>query len=261
MTLYTLQHARHLASAQEALRFYRALGETHVQVSGCNTRAAAQITRFVAVLPTRGPHTVSFEGGRLTALAREALAQLVLASYEYLDVRSQNADLRCWPALYSWVHAQADRTALARALGAELVDSSFVLGELRGTFHSDGRPYPVDIETRAPQPAWRIFDALSSDVLRRGFLRGAQPDSHPHLVRLLIESGSEVQIDAVLPLEVACQLTNDTAGAEGAWQSSGVLVAFPDGIITGSLTSTQASETDEADWHARIDEVLRKAGL
>ncbi len=261
MTLFTLQHARHLVSAQEALRFYGALGETHVQLSGFNTRAADQIARFVAALPARGPHTVSFEGGQLTASAREALAQLVLASYEYLDVRSQNADLRCWPALYSWVHAQADRKALARALGAELPDSPFVLGDLRGTWHTDGRAYPVDIETRAPQPAWRIFDALSSSALRRGFLRGAQPDSQPHLVRLLIESGSDVHIDAALSLDGACELTKGAARAEGIWQGSSVMVAFPDGTITGSLNSTQASEHSEADWHARIDEALRNAGL
>lgn len=88
------------------------MGEKRVSLNGLRTRDAAQIARCVSALDSRYPRKISFEAGVLTAPARQALKGLARAAYEYLDVRTQNAELPCWPTLYSWVHAQADRDAL-----------------------------------------------------------------------------------------------------------------------------------------------------
>jgi hypothetical protein len=267
MTLYLFQHARRLGTADEARRLYEALGEKQVQVYGWKTTDVAQIGRMVAALPERERHSLSFEGGTLSAAAREALAVLVLRPYDYLDVRSGNANLRCWPAQRSWVHAQASAAALGQALGqalgpnGDLPASPFVLGELTGSFHGDGRHYPVDIETRTPQPAWRVFAALSVDALDRGFISGARRSSHDPLLAFLTASRAEVTLDAVLPAATASALVSHAGQASGNFQAGGAMVTFPDGAITGSLTRSNDSEANRKKWHARIDKALRRAGL
>lgn len=261
MTLYILRHARTLASEHEAARLFQALGEKQVQVYGLLTRDPAQIAHMVAALPARQPHTLSFEGGTLSATSREALGRLAQATYQYLDVRSQNANLRCWPKLHSWLHARGDREALARALGTAVPADTFAVGEIRGTLHSDGRQYPIDIETRTPQPAWRLFDALSIDALDRGFIMATQPDSHPHLLRLLSEIGAAITFDAVVPTDTASALTASSGGATCSWQAGGAMIQFPSGAIEGSLNSSNNSDRNRAKWHERIDKALRKAGL
>lgn len=261
MTLYILQHARRLASPDEAARLFAALGEKRVSLNGLRTRDAAQIARCVSALDSRYPRKISFEGGTLTAPARQALQGLALAAYEYLDLRTQNAELRCWPTLYSWVHAQADRDALARILGVPIPDAPITLGEVRHTWFGDGRTYPSYIETKTPGAAWKIFDALSLDPIVRGFVSESKPAAGPSLQRFLIASGAEISVDLELSVDAAASLTAHAEGADCRWQANGVMIHLPDGRIEGGLTSSNYTEQNQAKWHARIDQGLRKAGL
>ena len=132
---------------------------------------------------------------------------------------------------------------------------------MRHTWFCDGRTYPSDTETKTPEAAWKIVDALSIDPIERGFISESKPDASPSLQRFLIESGTETSVDLELSVDAARDLTAHADGADCRWQAGGVLIHLPDGRIEGGLTTSNHTEQNRAKWHARIDNGLRKAGL
>ena len=261
MALYRLRYPRQLASPREAALLFHALGEARVKVYGLCTRDPEKIANQIAAVDPRCPRTLSFEGGRLVPEARAALSQLAVAGYDYLDVVSQQANLRCWPALYSWVHAKGDRATLAAALELPRIESSFSATDLKGRFHDDGRLYPIDVETKHPQPAWRLFDALAGDSLHRGFIVGAQAAALPPLQRFLTACGGEVQVDLEVGVQPAQTLCEHLIRVTCNWQAGGVQVNFPDGTVEGTLTSSTNSPANRQKWQDRIEQAFKKAGL
>lgn len=263
MALYRLQYPRPLASPREAALLFQALGEARVKVYGLATRDPEKIAHQIAAVDPRYPRTLSFEGGQLTPETRAALSQLAVAGYDYLDVVSNQANLRCWPALYSWVHAKGDRAALAAALGLPRIETSFSATDLnlKGRYHDDGRLYPIDVETKHPQPAWKLFDALAGDTLQRGFIVGAQAAALAPLQRFLTSCGAEVQVDLEIAVPQAQILGQHILGATCNWQAGGVMVNFPDGSVEGTLTSSTNSDANRQKWRDRMDRAFKKAGL
>ena len=260
MTLFAIAHDQRLASPSEGARFFRALGEKRVSARGFHTEDPARIEALVAAVDTRGDHTVSFEGGVLDAATFAAVSALALSRLQYLDVASRRANLRVWPALYSWVHAD-DRAVAERLLGRSLGEGrhEFEHGEI--VVPAEGKGYPVTVETTSIPAALRWFAALAGDQLRQGFVSGLTAEAKPHLAALL--RGSRTRAHAVLEVEVevAEGLTELYAGEKLDWQASGVLLDFPEGRIHGFLRTPDTGPKVAAKWQAPITKALQKAGL
>ncbi|MDB4938484.1 MAG: hypothetical protein JWP87_5456 [Labilithrix sp.] len=234
MSLIPIEHPRRLRSAAEGEAWFRGLGQDRVSVSGLQTSNPERIARVVAAVEPKHDHTVSFLGGTLGTAAHDLLDTLALSSFQYLDVRTVDADLRIWPALRSWVHVYTERPEGA------------------------ARPETVDL----PIPvALAIFRAKSGERLDRGFVNGLHEETKPLLVRFLVELATKV--DAVLDVELATAraLTELYAGEKLDWQADGFLLDFPEGRIHGYLPTPRITESDRAKWQARATKGLVRAGL
>jgi hypothetical protein len=226
MSLIPIENERRLASPAEAEALFRALDQTRVSVRGLHTTDPTRFAHVVDALEPKHDHTLSFEGGTLTTAAHEALDALATAGFQYLDLRTAEASLRIWPALYSWVHGNGDK-----------------------------------LETKDIPTALAAFRGLTGERVNRGFINGVLAETKPLLLRFLGQLGTRV--DAVLSLDVAAAraLTEIYAGERLDWQADGILVDFPEGRVHGFLVSPNVGETHRAGWQQRIVKALHRAGL
>ncbi len=228
MALIPIEHPRRLASPAEAEAWFRAFREKRVSARGFHTSDPARFARLVAAVEPRREHTISFEGGTLRPQAFAALEALSASPFQYLDVRTAEANLRIWPQLRSWVQ---------------------------------GRDGSIDTETTSIATAVGVFRAMTRDQVERGFILGVQPEAKAPLLRFL--EALAPRVDAVLDLDVAAAraLTELYAGEKLDWQAGGVLVDFPEGRIHGFLKTPDRGERDREKWLARVSKALRRAGL
>lgn len=270
MTLIPVEHSRKLASPEEAARFFRRLDTVRfldrfyartVAVRGYHTEDPALVARLVSAVQPPRESTVSFEGGVLSREAQDSLSALALSPYEYLDVRTSDADLRVWPAEHSWVHASAPRSVVETVLGRPLAQGKNVVDDGELTLDEADPGHPVFLETRSIPRALSFFRAMTSETFSRGFVMQLSEQAKPALVAFLHALHPRVNVSMEIDLAAARSLTEAFPRATADWQSDGVMVSFPDGTISGFLTTPNVGERYRNRWLARVDEALRRAGL
>lgn len=260
MTLFPIMHAHVLRSAADGEALFRAWGETTIRVYGL---ASAEPTLFERVIEAVEPNrdsTISFADGTLDPLGRAALDELAVSDFGYLDVQTTTANLRVWPALYTWVHARGDKEAATAAFGAPLQAGTNELGDTKIKI-DEATGYPIDVETKSIPTALRMFHALSDDRVVRAHVTGLRPTAKPAFASFLRAIHATVSATMEIDVAVARDLTERFAGTAVEWQANGLIVQFPAGAIQGFLTTPNATDRHREKWQERVSKALAKAKL
>ena len=175
---------------------------------------------------------------------RPALLRLAqLGKYGYLDVQTQAANLRIWPALHSRVHSDK---RFPRAFGDADVKVT---------------PHGHDLETTAIDTAVNAFFDVADDRVVRGSISPIKEEVKPALLDFLRVLGGTTYGFLELEVEAARALTEVYAGEPLEWQADNVIVRFPDGSIESFLTSPNTTEADRSKLLTRLDKALARAGI
>jgi hypothetical protein len=263
VTLIPVHHAIRLRSPAEAEALLRALGDRQISARGFNTTDPGRLGRVVAAVTPSRDSTVSFEGGRLNAGACAALSALVSSgAFQYLDLRTIDANLRVWPGRHAWVHTAMPAgglEGLSAVFGATVQAGENWIAGGKLVVKANGG-YPVDLETENLGEAFAAFDALTSARVERGFVTALAAAGKPAFLQLLLALGTTAS--AVLELELgdARALTEVFPGERLEWHGA-VIVRFPEGEVFSYLVTPKAGDEDREKWSRRVDKGLKKAGL
>jgi hypothetical protein len=260
LALIPIVHERRVASAAEAERLFRALGEKRVSVRGCKTPDPARIAALVAAVEPKREHSISFEDGILDAAAHDAIAALATARYQVFCVETRLADLRIWPWLpRAWVLAtSASAEAIGSALGTPIAVGEQQIGEMRVEV-KDGEGWVIRCETTEFAAAARLFRAIAGEPIRIGNVTNLVAGVQPLVERALVAMRTNVHVVMEVDVKTARELGELFAGESFDWQAGGIIIGFPAGAITGYFRSHEITDRKRVKWHRRIDKALAKA--
>lgn len=267
MTLIAVGHDHRLRNAKDAEAFLCALSrfpmfrDRRVSLRGCHTSDATKIERLVEAIEPERDHTISFTGAELTPAAQNALERLATSKFHYFDISTSAANLRIWPALYSWVHASLDRADASRAIGTQLEIGDNVVGDAKVKIRDDGKGWPFDVDTKNIATALAMFRAVGGTQVKAGFVNGVAEETKPALIEFLQALGAKVDVVLDVDVSVARSLTELFEGEPLDWQSNGLFVDFPEGRIHGFLVTPNIQERHRLKFLGRITRALRRANL
>lgn len=223
VTLFPVEHPTRLNEPAQIAALYRGLGQARVSLRGFHTTDRTEIERLVAAIDPLHEHTCTFADGRLAATELEALVRT--EGYGYLDLRTETAVLRVWPASNTWSYA----------VGTKGPAESWSLAEGLARF-----------QEQAPDGAGII----------RGFVNRLDESTKLELLAFLLACRVRVDVVLDLELEAAADLASRVRRHHD-WQASGVLVDHPSGKVHGFLMKGGAEAM--AEWRARVTRALEHA--